>query len=498
MSVITDPIKDAWDDTLDFVDDTLDFVKDVVDDVVDFVEKESIKITNMIADVSRKINNIIDIPVISDFIDSGINKIEDLAIKAIEISTDGVRIINDTAYYTLKGINATLQEGDPLQILLTIAAAIATGGTSLIFQFAVPGFTQSLYMHGVISAEWAQAINIAVAIGAMFYGVIGPQDAVGNFTSVFTSLGASSTTALYLANAITTGMAIMQPLFTVYGMYQSYRTVKDLESMYMTYLAQYEAWRNKSQQKQAEQEVQWQEGIGFADGTYYEKLPGQFMYGVFGASREAYVPMDAPQPAYWIENTKSPYNADKEVANIMWQNKNVEFRNKFDLIPYEIDTGSTVGNRTFGGGGVKKFEYEAAVAKREAAIVEYNNAVAERDKAIIERDAVIFNTESTIKSKIEEFDSKIKELNIDLAGYQSSIESLYINKQGTSFSIKEYDPNSNKLLSATSAGTGNWDGKIQPIIDSAYNNKKIIEEQLKSYQSGKLQLADQLKKLESM
>ena len=366
-----------------------DALKKVVDSVVNFVKKLAIQITRLVADTLRTLSKAIAIPVIKDLVNKQIDFSEKMIVKGIEFSAKAVTIITDAAYYAIKGVAATLESGNMIEILLTIAAAICTGGTSLVFQYVVPGFTQSLYMHGVISETWAQAINITAAIAAMFFAVSSPQDTISNLSSAFTAMGASAETALYLANAVSTGVAIMQPLYTVYGMYEAYRSVKDMEAMYLAYLAQFEAWQSSMNfsfrdpiASQIDNDTYHQESMSFTDGTYFSKMPGQFLYGIYKPSREAYVPVDVAHPAYWIENTKSPYEADKEIANIMWDNKQVDFRGKFDLIPYTLDTGPKYGERTINGGGVAKREQEAQIA----------------------------STKSTITSKISQFERSIESL----------------------------------------------------------------------------------------
>lgn len=366
-----------------------DALKKVVDSVVTFVKNLAIKITRLVADTLRTLSKAIAIPVIKDLVNKQIDFSEKIIVKGIEFQAKVVTIITDAAYYAIKGVAATLESGNMVDILLTIAAAVCTGGTSLIFQYVVPGFTQSLYMHGVISETWAQAINITAAIASLFFGASSPQDAANNLSSAFAAMGASAETALYLAKAVSTGIAIMQPLHTIYGMYEAYRSVKDMEAMYLAYLAQFEAWQSSMDfsfrdpiASQIDNDTYHQESMSFTDGTYFSKMPGQFLYGIYKPSREAYVPVDVAHPAYWIENTKSPYEADKEIANIMWDNKQVDFRGKFDLIPYTLDTGPKYGERTISGGGVAKREQEAKIA----------------------------STKSTITSKISQFERSIESL----------------------------------------------------------------------------------------
>lgn len=388
-----------------------DALKKVVDSVVTFVKNIAIKITRLVADTMRTLSNAMAIPIIKELVNKQIDFSEKIIVKSIEFNAKAVTILTDATYYSVKGIAATLESGNMVEILLTIAAAICTGGVSLVFQYGVPGFTQSLYMHGVISETWAQAINITAAIAAMFFAVSSPQDTINNLSSAFIAMGASAETALYLANVVATGVAIMQPLYTVYGMYEAYRSVKDMEAMYLTYLAQFEAWKmsmnfsfRDPSASQVDNDTYHQESMSFADGTYFSKMPGQFLYGIYKPSREAYVPVDVAHPAYWIENTKSPYDADKEIANIMWDNKQVDFRNKFDLAPYTLDTGPKYGERTISGGGVAKREQEAQIA----------------------------STKSTITSKISQFERSIESLkrsksagwSEQVNAYQSGISQL--------------------------------------------------------------------------
>lgn len=393
------------------VSNIADALKRVVDSVVKSVKNLAIQITRLVADTMRTLSKAIAIPIIKDLVNKQIDFSEKMIVKGIEFEAKTVTILTDAAYYAVKGVAATLESGNMVEILLTIAAAVCTGGASLFFQYVVPGFTQSLYMHGVISETWAQAINITAAIASMFFAITSPQDAISNFSSAFTAMGASSETALYLANAVSTGIAIMQPLHTIYGMYEAYRSVKDMEAMYLAYLAQFEAWQSSMNfsfrdpiASQIDNDTYHQESMSFADGTYFSKMPGQFLYGIYKPSREAYVPVDVAHPAYWIENTKSPYDADKEIANIMWDNKQVDFRSKFDLVPYTLDTGPKYGERTISGGGVAKREQEAQIA----------------------------STKATITSKISQFERSIKSLETSkpagwsgqVSAYQSGVSQL--------------------------------------------------------------------------
>ena len=489
---IGDTFSDAWDDVLDFVDDVADFTKDLVDDVVDFTESLTKDIIEATADITRLANNIIEIPVLSDFVDKTIDITEDTLIKAVDITYEGVRIGNDTAYYTVKGVTTTLKEGNALEIVLTVAAAIATGGTSLIYQFAIPGITNSLYMHGVISQEWAMAINVGAQIYGVFYGATNPGSNITNLTNTFTWMGASASTALYLANAINTAMAIAGPVMQVYGMYEAYNTVKSLEDMYATKLAEYEAWRNSFQQNQVKQEIEWKEGMAYADGTYYEKLPGQFMYGVFSASREAYVPMDTPQPAHWVEDTKPPFIADKEVANIMWDVKDVEFRNKFDLVPYDLDTGSTVGNATQGKG-----LYLASKEAYDKSLAEYEKALAAQNAAIAAKETKVLETTTAINEKLVEIDNMIKEAETDIANLTSALDSLYISKNGLKYSTSVYNVTTNTFTDVYASG-GQFDAYINTPRLNMMNDKKKLITQVSKLKANKLTLESQLEKLKSI
>jgi len=336
-------------------------------------------------------------------------------------------------------------------------------------------------MHGIISQEWATVINIGAQIYAIFYAVTNPSEVIGNLSSSFQALGASAETALWLANAVSTGMAIAGPVMQIYGMYESYNMVKDLQDMYATALAEFEAWKKNLEEQNAKRETEWQEGMGFADGSYYEKLPGQFMYNVFGPSREAYVPMDVPQAAYWVENTKSPYNVDKEVANIMWDVKDVEFRNKFDLIPYQLDTGSTVGNASIGKG----------VAYLEA-VEAYESAVSTQQASIVAQEVKISETTETINAKISEFDLKIAEAELDLANLNKS----YLTFTDKTKGYETYDESTNKFTKSSNGGN-----YITKKNSAKSNTLKSIEEMkniIETYKNGKLTLGEQLKKLESM
>jgi len=489
-SKLEDFASDTWDNVVETVVDIVDVVKDVVDDVIDITEKLTNEIIESVADVAKFANNIIEIPVLSDLVDDAINITEDTLLNVVEIAYDGVKILSDAAYYTVKGVAATLQDGNLLEIILTVAAAIATGGTSLIYQYAIPGFTKSLYMHGVISQEWATAINIGAQLYAVFYAVTNPSEIMNNMSTSFQALGASAATAMWLANSIATGMAIAGPAMQVYGMYESYNMVKDLQDMYATALAQFEAWKKAFEEQNAKRETEWQEGMGFADGSYYEKLPGQFMYGVFSPSREAYVPMDVPQAAYWVENTKSPYNVDKEVANIMWDVKDVEFRNKFDLIPYQLDTGSTVGNASIGKG----------VAYLEA-VETYETAVSAQNTAIANKEIKIQETTTTISEKLSEIESSIIEAELDIKNLEISQKSYSMWKEkgkGNYYSMTTYDITKNTFGSTGAVYEGEYNSKISPV--SRYNTKGIqtLKDSIKEYSTLKLTLAEQLKKLESM
>lgn len=469
---VVDFVSDAWDvvkDVVDVVADVVTEVADITKDIINTVSDIARDAVKIVGNVATSINEVIKIPVIYDVNKFLINNTVKLTTKAIDLNEKAFEIVFvDTTKNIVQGVNNTIQYGSFLEIGATIVGAIATGGMSLVYQYVIPGFTGALAQHGVISETWAQVINV----GAMLYGMYQGWTSIGEgsliLQSVFTSLGVSSATAAWLASSLLTTMSIASLGMTIYGMYEAYQTSKDIENMYKTALAEWEEWRNNFLKNQAKQEQTWQEGMSFADGSYYEgKLPGQIKYAVFSPSREAFVPMDVVQPAYWVENTKPPFTEDREVANMMWEVKDLEFRNKFELVPFELDTGYIGSQGVNSKNTVKYREYieevKTAIAQSESNILIYQESLAQANAGI-----------KTIEASNQEIQSGIATLNDKL---------LYVDREQASMQTKYNDLQAMQgdLHKILATGRGSLpDSEYYHYIEKYNNNVKIME----AYSSG--------------
>lgn len=472
----------AFDKVGDFISDTWDAVKDVVDvvaDVITEVADITKSIINTVSDIARDvveitgklattINEVIKLPVIYDVNKFLIDTTVKISTKAIDINEKAFEIVLvDTTKNIVQGVNNTVQHGSFLEITATILGAVATGGMSLMYQYVIPGFTGALAQHGVISETWAQVINVGAMLYGMYQGWTSMGEGSANLQGMFTSLGVSAATATWLSSALLSTMSIASLGMTIYGMYEAYQTTKDIENMYKTALAEWESWLNNFKMNQAKQEQTWQEGMSFADGSYYEgKLPGQIKYAIFSPSREAFVPMDVVQPAYWVENTKPPFTEDREVANIMWEVKDLEFQNKFELVPFELDTGY-VGSQGINSKNTVKYreyieEVKTAIAQNESNILIYQDSLVQANAGI-----------KSIDASSHEIQSSITTLNDKL---------LYVDREQASMQTKYNDLQARQdLLRMRIPGLYHVDINMHQYYVSEYgNNSKLME----AYSSG--------------
>ena len=402
---VVDFVSDAWDvvkDVVDVVADVITEVADIAKGIINTVSDIARDVVEITGKVATTINNVIKIPVIYDVNKFLIDNTVKVVTKAIDINEKAFEIVFvDTTKNIVQGVNNTVQYGSFLEIAATIVGAVATGGMSLVYQYVIPGFTGALAQHGVISETWAQVINVGAMLYGMYQGWTSIGEGSANLQGMFTSLGASASTASWLASALLTTMSIASLGMTIYGMYEAYQTAKDIENMYKTALAEWESWLHNFKMNQAKQEQTWKEGMSFADGSYYEgKLPGQLKYAIFSPSREAFVPMDVVQPAYWVENTKPPFKEDREVANMMWEVKDLEFKNKFELVPFELDTGYVGSQGVNTKNTVKYREYieevNKAIAQNESNILIYQDSLVQANAGIKSIDAATQDIQSSI------------------------------------------------------------------------------------------------------
>ena len=427
---VVDFVSDVWDvvtDVVDVVADVVTEVADITKDIINTVSDIARDAVEIVGKVTTSINEAIKIPVIYDVNKFLIDNTVKITTEAIDLNEKAFEIVLvDTTKNIVQGVNNTIQHGSFLEIAATIVGAVATGGMSLVYQYVIPGFTGALAQHGVISETWAQVINVGAILYGMYQGWTSIGEGSLNLQSVFTSLGVSSATAAWLASSLLTTMSIASLGMTIYGMYEAYQTSKDIENMYKTALAEWEEWRNNFRKNQARQEETWQEGMSFADGSYYEgKLPGQIKYAIFSPSREAFVPMDVVQPAYWVENTKPPFTEDREVANIMWEVKDLEFRNKFELVPFELDTGFIGSQGVNSKNTVKYREYieevKTAIAQNESNILIYQDSLVQANEGIKAIDA----SNQEIQSGIATLNDKLLYIDQEQASMQTKYTDIY-------------------------------------------------------------------------
>lgn len=303
-------------------------VSGVVKSVVNVVKN----VVNAVVDTVKKvINTVVDT----------VKKVVDQVVKVVK---NVVEFVSDFVVNLVNNIITFIRTGDIAAIVMTIAAAIMTGGTSLIVQFGVPALTQTMVQHGMISESWAMAINIGVQIYMMWQGFSAAQDNIANMKSFFTSMGVSIETATWLANSINTAMSILGPLMTLKSVYDAYKDSKAIKDAYETMLAEFEAWKAtlggwnsySSRLEASDREIQ-----SYADNSYYKKLPGQPAYAAYSAGHSNFVATDSATPAHWIEDTKSPYREDPAIAKLLWSNKFSNPMAEFDLVPYNFENGTT-------------------------------------------------------------------------------------------------------------------------------------------------------------
>jgi len=257
-----------------FIDDVFDFVEDVVDTVVDFVE------------------NVVD------------------------------------------NVITAIKEGNILD-LVGLAASFALGGVTGLqmyagVRFVVPAATQALAENGWISNEVAMYINVAAGIAATWYGYTNTSGS-GMLTNL-QNLGASFETATYISSLASNFMPLYGIVSTLYGVYDAYQSVQQMQMQYASAVAQFEAWYSGIKNARAKSDASFNEAMSFATGAYYDRLPAQALYSVFMPSAMAYLPVEQVQPAYWVESLKSPYKTEPEIATLMWQGKNdIPFNQKFGI-----------------------------------------------------------------------------------------------------------------------------------------------------------------------
>ena len=357
----------------------LDFVKDIGKSIINGVKSVVKTITDS---VKKVVNTVVD----------AVKKIVDTVVKVVK---DVVEFVSDFVVNLAKGIMNFIRTGNIVEIILTVVAAIMTGGYSLIVQFGVPALTTTMVQHGIISESWAIAINIGVQIYSMWMAYSSMSTNISNMSSFFQGLGVSIETATWLATSINTAMSIIGPLMALKSIYDAYKDAKAIKDAYETMLAEFEAWKATlgdgrfsyiSKLESADREI-----TSHADNSYYRKLPGQPGYAPFSAGHSNYVATDAAVPAHWVEDNKAPYNEDPKIAKMMWSNKFANPMAEFDIVPYNFENGTTYNTYVSAGydlssgssGGINVIGVATRNAKLEVQRVEYQKIIADnKDKAL--------------------------------------------------------------------------------------------------------------------
>lgn len=358
----------------------LDSIKDLGKSIINGVKNVVKSVTDTIKKV---VNTVVDT----------VKKIVDTIVKVVQ---DVVEFISDFVVNLAKGIINFIRTGNILEIAMTIVAAIMTGGYSLIVQFGVPALTSTMVQYGMISENWAMAINIGVQIYAMWLGYSSQSSNVFNLSNFFQGLGVSVETATWLATSISTAMSIIGPLMALKGVYDAYKDAKAIKDAYESMLAEFEAWKATlgdgrfsyvSKLESADKEIQ-----SYADNSYYKKLPGQPGYAPYSAGHSNYVATDAAMPSHWVEDSKSPYNEDPKIAKMMWSNKFANPIAEFDLVPYNFENGTTYNIYVSAGydsssgssGGINVISIATRTAKLEVQRIELQAILADNKEKALE------------------------------------------------------------------------------------------------------------------
>jgi len=245
-----------------------------------------------------------------------------------------VDVVVDTAKNVVNGVITAIKEGNILD-LVGLAASFAFGGVAGLkmyaaVRFVVPAATQAMAENGWISNEVAMYINIAAGIAATWIGYTNTNASsmLGNLQS----LGVSFETATYLSSMAANFMPLYGVGSTLYGVYDAYQSVQQMQMQYASAVAQFEAWYAGLKNNRAKNDASFNEAMAFATGAYYDRLPSQTLYSVFMPANMAFLPVEQVQPAYWIESLKSQYKTEPEIATMMWQGKNdIPFNQKFGI-----------------------------------------------------------------------------------------------------------------------------------------------------------------------
>ena len=247
---------------------------------------------------------------------------------------DVIDTVVDAVVNTVNNVITAIKEGNIMDLVGMVGSFVIGGPVGLGLyagvRFAVPGITQSLADHGFISDKFAMYLNVAAAIAATWYGVTnaGASGAIGNMIS----LGVSVETATYLAGLASQFAPLYAVGSTLYGVYDAYNMVKEMQLQYASAVASFESWYSELKNSRAKSDASFNESMAFATGIYYDRLPAQTLYSVFMPSSVAFIPVEQVQPAYWIESMKSPYRTEQEIVALMWQGKNdIPFNQKFGI-----------------------------------------------------------------------------------------------------------------------------------------------------------------------
>ena len=230
----------------------------------------------------------------------------------------------------VKGVVNIVKTGNIMDLVIVAGLAVSGNWAMLanyaIARAAIPAVTAAAADMGWISYEVAAYLNIAGAIAVAYFnpaGMMGLENAgiQAGVASGLQSMGVSAATATSIASTVATIAPYAAIAYTAYGIYETVQAVKDMQMQYLAALAAFEAWKADFERAKSVSEGNHIEGMSFATGDYYKKLPGQDLYHIFMPGREAYVCMEAVEPAYWIENRQSPFTTDREIVSMTWDER---------------------------------------------------------------------------------------------------------------------------------------------------------------------------------
>ena len=164
---------------------------------------------------------------------------------------DVVDTVVDTVTNVVDSVITAIKDGNIMDLIGMAGAFVIGGPTGLYLyvdvRFVVPALTKALADNGFISDKFAMYLNVAASIAATWYGVTnaGASGAIGNMTS----LGVSVETATYLAGLASQFAPLYAVGSTLYGVYDAYNMVKEMQLQYASAVASFESWYSELKSK---------------------------------------------------------------------------------------------------------------------------------------------------------------------------------------------------------------------------------------------------------